>query len=97
MKMFNRMNWVIDGMDAKVQPVFANDVTLAIINCLKMEETKGQSYDLGGPHTYTYSRIRKDIQILFSNSPSSLSTGCKLVAESAYCSSALAYIAAIAF
>ena len=52
--MFNRMNWVIEGMDAKVAPVYANDVTLAIMNCLKMEETIGQSYDLGGPHEYTY-------------------------------------------
>ena len=51
MKMFNRMNWIMENMDAKVQPVYANDVALAIINCLKMEETIGQSYDLGGPHT----------------------------------------------
>ena len=57
MKMFNRMNFVIDGMDAEVQPVFANDVALAIMNCLKMEETMGQSYDLGGPYTYTYQDI----------------------------------------
>jgi len=41
MKLFNRMNFVIEGMNAKVQPVFTNDVALAIINCLKMEETKG--------------------------------------------------------
>lgn len=54
MKMFNRMNWCVEGMDAEVQPVFVNDVALAMLNCLKMEETKGQSYDLGGPHTYTY-------------------------------------------
>ena len=57
MKMFNRMNFVVDGMDSKIQPVFVNDVALAIINCLKMEETIGQTYDLGGPHTYTYSEI----------------------------------------
>lgn len=57
MKMFNRMNWQIEGMDAKVQPVFTNDVALAISNCIKMEETIGQSYDLGGPHTYSYQEI----------------------------------------
>ena len=34
-----------------------NDVSLAIINALKMEETKGQTYDLGGPHTYTYEDV----------------------------------------
>jgi hypothetical protein len=41
MKMFHRMNWVVDGMDAKIQPVFVNDVALAALNCLKMEETIG--------------------------------------------------------
>ena len=51
------MNFVIEGMNAKVQPCFTNDVALAILNCLKMEETIGQTYDLGGPHTYTYEEI----------------------------------------
>jgi dTDP-4-dehydrorhamnose reductase len=41
MKMFNRMNWLIEGMNAEVQPVFCNDVALAVLNCLKMEETIG--------------------------------------------------------
>lgn len=59
MKMFNRMNWQIEGMDAKVQPVYSNDVALAAMNCLKMEETAGQTYDLGGPHTYTYKEIHE--------------------------------------
>ena len=52
MKMFNRMLWQIEGMDGQVQPVFSNDVALAIYNCLKMEETIGKTYELGGPHTY---------------------------------------------
>lgn len=52
-----RMNFLMEHMDARVQPVFANDVTLAIINCIKMEETIGQSYDLGGPHVYNYNEI----------------------------------------
>ena len=42
MKMFNRMNFVIEGMNEKVQPVFANDVALAAMNALKMEESIGQ-------------------------------------------------------
>jgi len=41
MKMFNRMNFVIDGMDGKVQPTFTNDVCLAIYNCLKNDKTIG--------------------------------------------------------
>lgn len=57
MKMFNRMNWVIEGMNGKVQPVYVADVALAIFNALKMDETIGQSYDLGGPHVYTYNEI----------------------------------------
>jgi len=54
MKMFNRMNFVADGMNAKFQPVFSDDVAQAVINSLKMEESIGQTYDLGGPHVYTY-------------------------------------------
>jgi nucleoside-diphosphate-sugar epimerase len=57
MKMFNRMNFLADGMDADVQPVFVNDIAMAIMNCMKMEETIGKSYDLGGPNTYKYSEI----------------------------------------
>jgi NADH dehydrogenase (ubiquinone) 1 alpha subcomplex subunit 9 len=57
MKLFNRMNFVIEGMNGNVQPVFANDVALAIMNSLKMHETAGQTYDLAGPHTYTYDDI----------------------------------------
>lgn len=57
MKLFNRMNFVIEGANEVCQPVFANDVALAIYNCIKEESTIGQSYDLGGPHTYTYEEI----------------------------------------
>ena len=57
MKMFNRMNYVVDGWNATCQPVFINDVALAIYNSIKNEQTIGQSYDLGGPHTYTYEEI----------------------------------------
>jgi NADH dehydrogenase (ubiquinone) 1 alpha subcomplex subunit 9 len=57
LKMFNRMNWQIEGMNSKIQPVHVTDVALAIFNCLKMDETIGQSYDLGGPHIYTYDEI----------------------------------------
>ena len=57
MKMFNRMNFLCRGMNGNVQPTFHNDVALAIVNALKMDETIGQTYDLGGPHTYTYEEI----------------------------------------
>lgn len=51
------MNWGIEGMNSLCQPVFINDVALAMLNCLKMEETIGQTYDLGGPNVLTYEEI----------------------------------------
>ncbi len=57
MKMFNRMNFVVENMNENVQPVYANDVAQAILNCLKMEETIGQTYELGGNNTYSYEEI----------------------------------------
>ena len=46
----------ITGEDARsfLQGIISNDVALAILNCLKMEETIGKTYELGGPHTYNY-------------------------------------------
>ena len=41
MKLFNRMNWLVEGMNAEVQPVYCTDVALAVLNALKMEETIG--------------------------------------------------------
>ena len=54
MKMFNRMNFVIEGMNGKIQPTFTNDVCLAVYNSIKQDKTIGQTYDLGGPHIYNY-------------------------------------------
>lgn len=45
-----------DG-SSKMQPVYTPDVSKAIINCLKMPETIGQTYELGGPVVYTYKEI----------------------------------------
>lgn len=60
LKMFNRMNWAIEGMNSKCQPVFVNDVALAMLNALKMDESIGQTYDLGGPHIYNYEEIYEE-------------------------------------
>jgi hypothetical protein len=49
--------FLIDGMNAKVQPTFTNDVSLAIYNSIKTEGTISQTYDLRGPHVYTYEDI----------------------------------------
>jgi NADH dehydrogenase (ubiquinone) 1 alpha subcomplex subunit 9 len=39
------------------QPIHAYDVSLAVINALKMPETAGKTYELGGPHVYTHKEI----------------------------------------
>ena len=57
MVMFNRTLYRIEGQNASWQPVFVNDVSMAAINCLKMDSTVGQTFDLGGPHTYTIDEI----------------------------------------
>lgn len=57
MKMFNRTFYQIEGHNCLMQPVYANDVALAINNALKMDESIGQTYDLCGPHTYNVNEI----------------------------------------
>ena len=57
MKLFNRSLYRIEGQNGRWQPVFLNDVAQAAINCLKMDETIGQTYDLGGPHVYNVDEI----------------------------------------
>lgn len=57
LKMFNRTHFSVAGANSKVQPVFVNDLVLAVQNCLRMDETIGQSYDLGGEHIYTYREL----------------------------------------
>ena len=73
MKQFNRMNFIIEGMNEKVAPVFTNDVALAIVNALKMEESIGQTYDLIGPHEYTYEDIYEQFFNLTQIKPYSVS------------------------
>lgn len=57
MRMFNRSYFMIEGANARIQPVLTNDVALAVVNAIKMDETIGQTYDLGGPHVYTYQEM----------------------------------------
>lgn len=57
MKMLNRNFFRIEGANGLIQPVDCNDVALAVVNTLKMDESIGQSYDLGGPHVYTHDEI----------------------------------------
>ena len=57
MKMFNRTFYQIEGHNAVVQPTFVNDVALAITNSLKIDESQGKTYELGGIHTYKLNEI----------------------------------------
>jgi NADH dehydrogenase (ubiquinone) 1 alpha subcomplex subunit 9 len=38
-----------------------NDVAFALLNALKMPETVGQTYELGGPHVYSMLQIYETI------------------------------------
>jgi uncharacterized protein YbjT (DUF2867 family) len=38
----------------KLQPVFVGDVAEAAIRALKDPDTRGKTFELGGPHSYTY-------------------------------------------
>lgn len=41
----------------KFQPVYVNDVADAIVACLSLEKTKGQTYELAGPSTYSFKQL----------------------------------------
>jgi len=47
----------IGGGQTKVQPVYAGDVAEAIANAIVRESAQGQTYELGGPTTYTFKEI----------------------------------------
>lgn len=61
LKMFNRTFFRIEGANGLVQPVNAGDVALACVNCLRMDETVGQVYELGGPHVYTWDEVYEEL------------------------------------
>jgi nucleoside-diphosphate-sugar epimerase len=47
---WNKFIIVYDDSTTKKQPIKENDVAKAVLNSLKLEESKGQTYELGGPH-----------------------------------------------
>lgn len=54
---FYNMNIVTDDCTAKKQPIYVQDVAFALMNALKLHETRGQTYELGGPHVYNMLEI----------------------------------------
>lgn len=50
---FYNFNIVTDDCTAKRQPILVHDVASAVLNALKLHETCGKTYELGGPHVYS--------------------------------------------
>ncbi len=41
----------------KFQPVYVGDVAQAMTDCITMDETRGQTYELAGPRAYTFKEL----------------------------------------
>jgi len=50
--------------NTEIQPVWVNDVAKAIINILKIRESEGQIYELGGPHIVTNRQLIDWLNVL---------------------------------
>lgn len=48
---------LIGGGKTRFQPVYVGDVAKAIQHCLTQDDTKGQTYELGGPHVFSFKEI----------------------------------------
>ncbi|MDX1975622.1 MAG: complex I NDUFA9 subunit family protein [Rickettsiales bacterium] len=48
---------LIGGGKTRFQPVYVGDVAKAIELCLQRADTAGQTYELGGPHVYSFKEI----------------------------------------
>ncbi len=57
LRFFGRQAVIIDEGRGRIQPISSNDVAGAAYNALKIPESIGQSYDLGGPVVYTYREL----------------------------------------
>jgi NADH dehydrogenase (ubiquinone) 1 alpha subcomplex subunit 9 len=48
---------VIDDATELRQPIYYQDIGKAVMNALRLPESAGQTYELGGPHVYPYIEI----------------------------------------
>eukprot|EP00742_Colponemidia_sp_Colp-10_P000436 GILJ01000477.1.p1 GENE.GILJ01000477.1~~GILJ01000477.1.p1 ORF type:complete len:373 (-),score=67.05 GILJ01000477.1:84-1202(-) len=48
---------LVDGGNARVQPIYVCDVAQAIANSLQLDHSIGNTYELGGPEAYTMKRV----------------------------------------
>ena len=60
---------LIDGAQAKRTPVAVDDVAEAIAVCIRDAATVGQTYDLGGPSSYTLEEVYDQIFAILDISP----------------------------
>lgn len=56
---FNHFVPVYSDLQAKRQPLVDEDVALCVLNALKLPETAGRTYELGGPHVYSLFEINE--------------------------------------
>eukprot|EP01015_Nassula_variabilis_P007570 TRINITY_DN1580_c0_g1_i4.p1 TRINITY_DN1580_c0_g1~~TRINITY_DN1580_c0_g1_i4.p1 ORF type:complete len:390 (-),score=36.38 TRINITY_DN1580_c0_g1_i4:96-1265(-) len=59
---FQNFTLVFDNCEAKRQPIYVGDIGLCVLNALKLPETAGRTYELGGPQVYT---IRECMEIMY--------------------------------
>lgn len=62
---------VFNDCEQKRQPIYLNDVAQCVMNALKLHETTGKTYELGGPHVYSR-REMYEIMINVLNRPIAL-------------------------
>lgn len=55
---------LIGGGKTLFQPVYVDDIAHAIEICLQKSETRGQTYELGGPQVYTFRQLLEYILLL---------------------------------
>ena len=56
---WNKFVLVYDDLSTKKQPIRDNDVAKCVLNALKMEESKGRTYELGGPHVLSMLEVHE--------------------------------------
>lgn len=48
---------LVDNGQALRQPIVGSDINLVLDNIIRDPETKGQTYEIGGPHVYTLKEL----------------------------------------
>lgn len=52
---------LIGGGKTRFQPAYVNDVAQAIMTCLTQTDTDGKTYELGGPHIYSFKQLMQSV------------------------------------